>query len=405
MVNTYGLTEATAVTTVCDLTSDTDRCDVLIGWPIANTQTYILDSELQPVPIGVIGDLYIGGAGLARGYHNRAELTAGKFIPHPFSVEPGARLYRTGDLARYRPNGAIEYLGRLDQQVKVRGFRIELGEVEAALNQHPQLQAAVVIDYEDEPGLKRLVAYIVPAEQATPTASELLNFLKINLPAYMLPSTFVTLAALPLTPHGKIDRRGLPTPEKSRPDLQVTFAAPRTPIEEAMVNIWLEVLRIGQVGIHDNFFELGGHSLLATQVVSRIRDMFQAELPLRSLFDSSTVAGMAEQVETALRQKTALEIPPLRRFTRNGRLPLAFSQERMWFIHQLQADSSAYNVISALRLKGPLNRAALEQSVNEIVRRHEILRTNFVVMDGQPVQVITPPPISAHRRNRFAPDL
>jgi acyl carrier protein len=230
---------------------------------------------------------------LARGYLNRPALTAEKFIENPFSDEPGARLYRTGDLARYLPDGNIEFLGRVDYQVKIRGFRIELGEIEAVLDQHPAVRKVVVLAREDTPGDKRLVAYLVPNQEQAHTASELRMFLKEKLPEYMVPSAFVTLDALPLTPIGKVDRRALPAPDRSRPELGGTFVAPRTSVEERLAGIWAQVLGLERVGIHDNFFELGGHSLLATRVISRTCDAFRVELPLRSLFEAPTVADLA----------------------------------------------------------------------------------------------------------------
>jgi acyl carrier protein len=268
-----------------------------IGRPGPNRQAYILDSHGHPVPPGVPGELYLGGAGLARGYLNQPRLTAKRFIPDPFSDKPGARLYRTGDLARYRPDGNVEFLGRIDQQVKIRGFRVELGGVETILSQHPSVRQTVVLAREDTPGDKRLAAYIVP-EDGSPSAltGNLRNFVKKKLPDYMVPATFVTLDAMPVTSSGKIDRQALPAPEGERPAMQEAYVAPRTPIEEELSRMWAEVLDVERVGIHDNFFELGGHSLIATQIVSRLRDTFQVELPLRDIFDTPTVAGLATTI-------------------------------------------------------------------------------------------------------------
>ncbi|BAZ51970.1 amino acid adenylation domain-containing protein [Nostoc sp. NIES-4103] len=268
-----------------------------IGRPIANTQIYLLDQSLQPVPVGVPGELYIGGVCLARNYFHRPDLTALKFIPNPFNDQPGTRLYKTGDLARYLPDGNIEYLGRIDNQVKIRGFRIEFGEVESALSQHPEVLENVVIIREDVPGNKRLVAYLVSHTSQTLTISNLRSFLSRKLPEYMIPSAFVFLSALPVTPNGKVDRRNLPAPEL-RLELESNFVAPRTPIEEMMAHIWADVLGVELVGIDDNFFELGGHSLLATQLISRMRGTFNVELPLRSLFENSTIAELADVVLT-----------------------------------------------------------------------------------------------------------
>ncbi|MGH7835123.1 MAG: phosphopantetheine-binding protein, partial [Candidatus Binatia bacterium] len=254
--------------------------------------------RLQPVPAGATGELCIGGVGLARGYLNRPELTAEKFIPNPFNGGPGERLYRTGDLARYLPDGNVEFLGRIDHQAKVRGYRIEPGEIEAVLRGHPQVSEAVVLP-EDGPAGKRLVAYVVSIQDRV-EVGELRTFLKARLPEYMIPLTFAFLDSLPLTPSGKIDRRALPKPDQSRPELESAFVTPRTPTEKLLARTWAEILKLEKIGIHDNFFELGGHSLLATQVISRLRDAFRVDLPLRSLFESPTVAGLAERIDTLL---------------------------------------------------------------------------------------------------------
>jgi acyl carrier protein len=279
-----------------------------LGRPIANTQFHILDRQLKPVPIGVTGELHIGGVGLARGYLNQPELTAEKFIAHSLDGEPAKRLYRTGDLARYLPDGNIEFLGRMDTQVKIRGYRIECGEIESALGEHPAVRQSVVAARDDSRGdalsslgtAKRLVAYVVAAQGSAPSANELRVFLKRKLPEYMIPSAFVTLDALPLTSNGKVDRKALPAPDQSRPEQENPFVPPSTMVEKTIAAIWAHVLKVDRVGIHDNFFELGGHSLLATRVISRLRDAFRVDLPLRSLFESPTVAGLAERVETLL---------------------------------------------------------------------------------------------------------
>ena len=302
--NAYGPTEATIGPTlyrVEELPEDTSH--VPIGHPIANTQVYILDQRQQPVPVGVPGELYIGGVGVARGYLNRPELTAERFIPDPFSGEPGARLYKTGDLARYLPDGNIEFLGRTDHQVKVRGFRVELGEIETVLGRHPALQKVVVVARDDVPGDRRLVAYVVPKEEPAPTTSELRRFLKEKLPEYMMPSVFVTLDTLPLTPSGKVDRRALPAPVGVRPELERAFVAPRTPVEEELASVWAQLLGIERVGIYDDFFELGGHSLLATQLLSRVRETFQVEVPLHSFFEAPTVTGLAALIAQSLAEQ------------------------------------------------------------------------------------------------------
>lgn len=297
LINSFGLTEATIDSSYFESATAelTSGQLVPIGRPFANTQLYILNSFLQPVPVGVPGELYIGGASLARGYHNRPKLTAERFIPTVFSHQLGARMYKTGDLARYLPDGNIEFLGRIDHQVKIRGFRIELGEIEALLGQHPQVRQVVVTAREDHLGNKHLVAYVVPDEQAIALKShELGNFLKKQLPDYMIPSAFVLLEALPLTPNGKVDRRSLPAPDLQKLELAEPYVAPRNAVEEVLAGIWAKTLRVERVGIHDNFFELGGHSLLATQVISRIRETFQVELPLRCIFESPSVAQLAQ---------------------------------------------------------------------------------------------------------------
>ena len=295
--NQYGPTESHVVTEYTLNPSFQHEPDLPpIGRPIANTEIYILDPHLNPVPIGVAGELLIGGVGVAQGYFNRAELTEEKFIASPFSTTPGARLYKTGDLARYLPDGNIEFLGRIDNQVKIRGFRIELGEIDAVLTQHPAIQQAVVLAREDTPGDRRLVAYTVATSGSTPSAHQLRSFLQLKLPDYMVPSAFVVLDALPLTPNGKLDRKALPASDHIRPEFDDAFAAPRTPVEEILANIWAEVLKLDTVGIHDNFFDLGGHSLLATRVVSRIRDSFKLDLPLRTLFEAPTIRGLARRL-------------------------------------------------------------------------------------------------------------
>ncbi|MEP0752182.1 amino acid adenylation domain-containing protein [Trichocoleus sp. Lan] len=388
--NLYGPTETTIWSTIHPVESS-DAC-VSIGRPIANTQVYILDTHLQPVPVGVTGELYIGGKGLSRGYLNRPELTAEKFIPNPFleKSEKSELLYKTGDLARYLPNGELEYLGRIDHQVKVRGFRIELGEIEAVLSQHPGVQQAVVIAREDNSSDKCLVAYVVLKQEAATTPVQLRSFLKEKLPNYMVPSSFVLLEAIPLTPNGKIDRRALPEPDTARPELESAYIAPRTAIEEVVAGIWTQVLGLEQVGMRDRFFDLGGHSLLATQVISRLREAFQVEIPLRSLFESPTVVGLAERIETACRAQENLQVPPLVPVAREGKLPLSFAQQRLWFLDQLNPGDSAYNISAAVRLVGALNIVALEQSFQAIIQRHEALRTTFATEAGQPIQVIIP---------------
>jgi amino acid adenylation domain-containing protein len=390
LFNGYGPTEATVGASFYAAAGlSQNAATVPIGRPLANTEFYILDSHLRPVPVGVPGELHIGGLGLARGYLNRPELTAEKFIAirelenSPIPQSP--RLYKTGDLCRYLPDGNLEFLGRIDQQVKVRGFRIELGEIEAALAQHPALQAVAVIARDDERGEKYLAAYIVPKSEPAPGVDELRRHLQATLPAYMIPSVFVTLTELPRLPNGKVNRKALPAPDRA--GLEAAYLAPRTPTEEILAGLWARVLNLERVGIHDNFFELGGHSLKATQLVSRVREAFNVELPIRALFESPTVAGLAAHLEAAQQTVAA---PPITSVPRDEALPLSFAQQRLWFLDQLVPGSPLYNIPLAMRLTGALDVAALERTLNEIVSRHEVLRTTFATADGRPAQVIAP---------------
>ena len=380
LVNGYGPTEGTTFSSAYRAVIGKEIGDsVPIGRPIANTQIYVLDTEQQPVPIGVSGEIYIGGAGVARGYLNRPELTAQKFIADPFSSE--GRLYRTGDLARYRPDGNLEFIGRVDNQVKLRGFRIELGEIEAALSEHPQVQQVVVIVQGESADDKHLVAYVV-GEKVSIEAIR--KYLSEKLPEYMVPAFFVLLDELPLTPNGKIDRKALPKPEIVRSDAQ--FVAPRTPIEKLLVNIWKQVLGLEQVSVHDNFFEVGGHSLLATQLISRIRDSFTVELPLRELFAQPTIAGLAQVIQrVGQSEHLAPSIIPV---SRDEQLPLSFAQQRLWFLDQLEGANANYKVSAVLRLTGSLDVHALQQCLNTIIQRHETLRTSFQTVEGMAFQVI-----------------
>jgi amino acid adenylation domain-containing protein len=357
-----------------------------IGRPLANTRTYALDGNLEPLPSGVAGQLCIGGRGLARGYLRRPELTAERFIPDPFSAN-GGRLYQTGDLTRHLSDGRLEYLGRLDQQVKVRGYRIELGEIEAVLTAHPAIAEAIVVAREAE-GAKQLVAYQVASDGSQPTSKELREYLGQQLPQYMLPQAFVWLEELPRLPNGKVNRRQLPVPEQcgERGDYELQ---PRTQLEEILAGIWSEVLAVAHVGIEENFFELGGHSLLAVQVAARVRTALHIELPLRWVFESPTVRGLAARLQEVRQSECGVSIPAITPALREGPLALSFAQERLWFIDQLEPGSPVYNISTAVTLEGSLQTAALEQSLAEMVRRHEVLRTCFIEIDGQPAQVTT----------------
>ena len=307
LLNLYGSSEVAADVTYCEVLRENDSTAVPIGRPIANTQIYLLNSDLQPVPLGVAGELYVGGAGLSRGYLNRPELTAERFVPCPFGTFAGARLYRTGDIARYRPDGAIEYLGRSDHQVKLRGFRIELGEVEAVLNDHEAVKESVALVRQDSPGDPRLVAYVVTSERDGEVINQLRRYMKDRLPDYMVPAVFVQLQKFPLTASGKVDRQALPVPDQSRPVLDEEFVAPRNEIEETIARIWREVLNVERIGIHDNFFDVGGNSLVAMQILANVRNSYDVYLPLHSLFETPTIAGLAQHIELAGQDAQALQ--------------------------------------------------------------------------------------------------
>ncbi|QLE70304.1 amino acid adenylation domain-containing protein [Streptomyces rectiverticillatus] len=357
--------------------------NVPIGRPIANTQLFVLDGVLRPVPPGVVGELYVGGAGLARGYARRPGLTAGRFVASPFGP-PGARLYRTGDLVRRRGDGNLEFMGRADHQVKIRGFRVEPGEIEAALVRHPDVVQAVVITREDKTGHRHLIAYVVPASEGASEGDgrldQLRGFLRRQLPDYMVPAAFVVLDKLPLTRNRKLDRTALPLPELGTAG---TGRAPRTPQEEVLAGLFADVLGVASVSIDDDFFELGGHSLSATRLISRVRAVLGAELGIRVLFEAPTVAGMAKRLDAA-----AVARARLGRAARPEKVPLSFGQRRLWFIDKLQGPSPMYTVPLALRLSGEVDREALQAALNDVVARHESLRTVFAEADGVPYQQV-----------------
>jgi amino acid adenylation domain-containing protein len=402
LINMYGITETTVHVTYRPLTlADTDSAASPIGAAIPDLSWYVLDSDFNPVAQGCSGELHIGHAGLARGYHNRAALTAERFVPDPFSAD-GGRLYRTGDLARYRGDGVIEYAGRIDHQVKIRGFRIELGEIEARLKTHPDVREAVVLALDGQ-----LVAYAVSCRSdlgreeasagdtsaadvpASSRASSLLHgelktYLKQTLPDYMVPTHIILLDQLPLTGNGKLDRKALPAPDAGQ--LQSRYVAPQTELQRQLAAIWAEVLKVEQVGLDDNFFELGGHSLLATQVISRIRQQLKVELTLRHLFEARDLAGFAEMAG----QGAAGDAPALIRADRSQPLRLSYAQQRQWFLWQLEPDSTAYHMPVALRLSGALDIEALEQSFTALIARHETLRTTFRQQGEQAVQIVHP---------------
>ncbi len=384
LLNVYGTSEFWDAS--CSETN-VAACDdgVPIGRLIPNMQAYVLDAAGAVAPIGISGELYIGGVGLSRGYLRRPGLTAERFVPSPFGA--GERLYRTGDLARWRADGELEYLGRIDHQVKLRGLRIELGEIEARLLEHPDVGQAVVVAREDAAGDKRLAAYVVGHKGAAVDAGELRVHLKRSLPEHMVPAAFVLLDALPLTSNGKVDRRALPAPEGGGV-VRGEYVAPRTAVEELLAAIWCEVLKLDRVGINDNFFELGGHSLLAMRLMARARDAFQAELPLRALFEAPELGELAARVEAAQREGLGLARPALARIERPAVLPLSYAQERLWLLAQIGNLGAAYNTAAAVRLKGELDVAALELSFSALVERHETLRTRFAFAAGSPTQSI-----------------
>jgi acyl carrier protein len=375
--NLYGPTEAAIDVTHWTCLNDGSR-EVPIGRPIWNTRVYVLDGGLEPVPAGVCGELYIAGAGLARGYLRRPGLTGERFVADPFGPA-GSRMYRTGDLARWRADGVLDFVGRADAQVKLRGYRIEPGEIEAALVRHSSVTQCAVIAREDQPGNKRLVAYVVGAAGQRVDPSELRGHVGRSLPDYMVPSAFVVLERLPLTPNGKLDRRALPAPDLS-PSVR---RGPRTPQEEILCSLFAEVLGLERVGIDDNFFELGGHSLLAMRLISRIRVSLDVELPIRSLFEAPSVEALAKRVDDGEVARSALL-----RLPRPAEIPLSFAQRRLWFLNRLEGPSATYTIPIALRLKGALDPTALEAALGDLVERHESLRTIFPDTLGVPHQLI-----------------
>jgi len=386
-LSSYGPTETTigamVSITESEAASELKRPHLPLGFTLPNVEIHLLDRHLRPVPLGVTGEIYIGGTGLARGYLGRAAQTAEKFVPDGLSGASGRRLYRTGDLARM-VDGELEYVGRVDEQVKVRGFRVELGEIEAELNRHPEVKGSAVL-LQDE---GRLVAYVELRESVP--AAELMKRLRERLPEWMVPGVFERVAKLPVSANGKVDRKRLREAASERLATGGAYEQARSGVEEVLAGIWSEVLKVERVGIHDNFFELGGHSLMATQLMSRVRDVLKLDVPMKALFDSPTVAGLSAVIEPRLRADRDFEVPPLVPVDRNGSGPaLSFAQQRLWILDQLDPGTPAFNLPAAARLKGPLDAAAFERTLNEIVARHESLRTTFAMNAGKPVQVIT----------------
>ncbi|HEX8288570.1 MAG TPA: amino acid adenylation domain-containing protein [Pyrinomonadaceae bacterium] len=376
-----------------DITSDVKP--VSVGRPIANTKIYLLDENQQPIAPGEAGEMYVWGKGLGRGYLNRPELNAQKFVelkvkskadPEKYLLQ---RVCRTGDFARLLPDGRLECLGRQDFQVKIRGQRVELGEIEALFISHSDVRECAVIGREDQPGQIRLTAYIVAARESETILEELRALAKEKLPDYMQPSAFMVIDALPLTPNGKVDRKSLPRPDDSAFVTPENYAAPRNSVEQAIADIWAKVLDFNRVGIDDNFFELGGHSLLASRVISRLRSAFDVEIPLRAIFEAPTVAELSEKINYYRGQSNAISTPAISRTERPELIPLSFAQQRLWFLAQMEDDSSTYNMSEVVRLKGNLETEILRSALENIFARHEILRTSFKSINGQPSQFIS----------------
>ncbi len=390
--NGYGPTETTVTATLFTPGEDEELDgleSVPIGLPIEGTTAHVLDGDLDPVPGGATGELVLAGAGVARGYLGNPGLTAERFVPDPRATHPGARMYRTGDRVRRRDDGVLEFHGRADSQVKLRGYRIELDEIESALRAHPRVVQAAVVLREDRPGFPALAAYFAADGQA-PTPAEMRAFLAQRLPEYMLPAAFVGLPALPLSPSGKVNKSALPIPERTRPDLEVDFLAPRNADEEELARLFSELLGVEPVGVHDDFFQLGGHSLLGTRLAARLHERFGTELSLLDVFECRTVERLARTMrETGTRPPR--ELPPVERVPRDGVLEVSYAQEPIWYLLQLEPGNLAYNTQLSIHLAGRLDPDALARAFSEIVRRHEIFRTTFREQDGRPVQEIHPP--------------
>jgi amino acid adenylation domain-containing protein len=391
-ISSYGPTEATVTTTVFAASHDAlgqqlqneGTGNVPLGTPMPNASVYVLDQHMQLLPAGCVGELYIAGRGLARGYMGRPDLTAAGFVPDPFAVEPGARMYRSGDFVRLLPNATIQFLGRVDQQFKIRGFRIEPAEIEAALRSYPGVRETVVVARPDTRGMDCLVAYLEAAEDALSDNNAIRAFLRSKLPGYMIPTHFVVMPALPVTQNAKIDRGRLP--ELMQADNE-TFTPPASKTERRLAELWCEILGKSQIGSTEDFFAIGGHSLLATQVISRVRDIFGVDLPLRTLFEGPTIADLARRIELSC----SVSFDRFQPIERTGRLPLSFAQQRFWFLEQLEPSCGKFNIANVWLMKGCVDIPALQKSFDGLVQRHESLRTVFPAVNGEPVQQVLEP--------------
>jgi amino acid adenylation domain-containing protein len=388
LINNYGPTENTVVATSGEVKPNDGNSRLpSIGRPISNSEVYLLDPGMELAAIGTQAELFIGGQGLARGYLGRGDLTAERFLPDPFSHLPGGRLYRTGDLARYLADGEIDYRGRVDHQVKLRGFRIELGEIEATLEQHPSLAQALVVARGDGHNMA-LVAYVVAGEGEEIRGGELSQYLRERLPLHMVPSAVVVIQQMPLTPNGKIDRNVLPAPTREDYGVSVEVSEPRTETERRLAEIYSQVLGVERVGVSESFFDLGGHSLMATRLLSRIQQEWKIRLALRKVFERPSVEAMAAQIEDALGGAEGVEQTSLIGERRGGLVPMSFSQQRVWFLHQMGGAASAYNIAGGLRMRGSLSEGALREALKGVVRRHEVLRTSYGEQEGEMVQIV-----------------
>ncbi len=387
LYNLYGPTEASIEVSYWECKRDSQRSTVPIGYPIANTSLYLLDDHLQPVGSDVQAELHIGGVGLARGYLNRPALTAEKFIPDPCSDQPGTRLYKSGDFSRYTADGVLEYLGRIDHQVKIRGQRIELGEIEGTLNRHPKVREAVVVAREQKPGFIQLIAYVVPEQPQGVTSVDLRSYLKEKLPEAMVPSAVIFLDALPRTPSGKTNRQALPTVDFRSLTRAQGYIAPRTPDETRLVRIWEELLRVEQVGIDDDFFELGGDSLVAAQIIDRVRESFKVAIPVRVLFDAPTITTFIAYL-TQYQTTKFSTLPPINNTFNQSTSLLSFAEQRLWFLDQMEGARVTYVTYTANRLTGVLQEWVLEQSLAEVMQRHDVLRTTYPLVNGSPVRSV-----------------